>query len=238
MSQRRILPIALPVLILAAGVAAAAVLKAHKRTVAPEALSKLGTLSHLTQLGLPRADEQIMKYVVTLPQLTRFSAPQVVGGRALELVSGMSQLRELDLSQTALGASEVRLLGKLESLEGLTLNTIQAPGSLAPLSKLRHLRRLSLAHSQLNAADVGVIAQLSELRELDLSDTSLTDAGLEALSKLKQLRVLYIDRTAITRQGQATLLSFPKLTFTGVDGTALSCKELMTASTRLTCQGR
>ncbi len=66
-------------------------------------------------------------------------------------------------------------------------------------------KSLQLSKGDLVVVKVVAIRRLKGLRHLDLARTQITDAGLEPLAELPQLKLLNLDSTAITDAGLAQL---------------------------------
>ncbi len=94
----------------------------------------------------------------------------------MEDIGRMSQLRELDLSGSAVGADGIR-----------------------SLQRLRNLSRLQLGQS-IDDSALAAVARLRQLDDLDLEATRVTDAGLKALLGMK-LKSLALPRRALTDLG-------------------------------------
>ncbi len=65
----------------------------------------------------------------------------------------------------------------------------------------KHLKVLSLAHTQITDAGLVHLEGLKNLKELDLAGTPITDAGLEHLKELKRLRSLTLTDTQVSAEG-------------------------------------
>lgn len=71
--------------------------------------------------------------------------------------------------------------------------------------------KVSLVSSQIDDADLYVIAHMSNLRELYLQKTKLNGSGLIQLSKLKNLEVLNVSFTKVDDKALLDLVKFPAL---------------------------
>ena len=63
------------------------------------------------------------------------------------------------------------------------------------LAGLRHVKRLSLAHTSIDDASLSRLAILDQVRELELRATAITDAGLARFPRLPKLERVYLART-------------------------------------------
>ncbi len=116
----------------------------------------------------------------------------------------LPQLKILDLSFTLITSKSIPVIGKLTSLENLTLN------------------KVDLAKS-----DFSFIARLPKLSALYLRNSQVTDAMVTAIKSNKSLRVLDLaNNTGITDASLATLASLPALRSLNLAGTSVNCRSL------------
>ncbi len=147
----------------------------------------------------------------------RVVSPATSGDFVLDRVTGLSDLRELDLSfapATDAGLENLRLLKGLRKLD-LSGSHVTSAG-LKNLEWLTHLENLLLCDTEVTDAGLKHLEGLTQLRELNLAGTVIGDAGLEHLTGLTSLRTvrLYTGPEA-TDQG-ARRLCGTDLTYQGV----------------------
>jgi hypothetical protein len=75
------------------------------------------------------------------------------------------------------------------------------------LAKLKRLKKLTLASTDIGDSGLAALGSLRELNELDLTGTQVTDAGLDALQRLSRLDKLSLAGTAVTDAGLMKLAS-------------------------------
>jgi Leucine-rich repeat (LRR) protein len=124
-------------------------------------------------------------------------------------LSKLTQLRELDLSETPLTESGIARLSHLDQLETLSLNGTCANDRLAAvLSRISNLRSLTIGsfweEGELSDRGLGSLGRLKRLRHLGIVGSpggNVTDKGLAWLSKLTDLRELELGGLPITDDG-------------------------------------
>ena len=171
------------------------------------------------------------KYKVHISSLDLYGNPDCESAAAMKrLVTGMPQLRTLDLSNTGtesgINGAGLAQAGEFLELTGLRLeNCFDLEGSdFAVLRQLINLQSLSLRSTHFSDADIEYLIRLSKLRELNLSTCprlvtarklekagQFTVPGFEGLSQfqriwpslqmLKNLETLDLTRTSINGQG-------------------------------------
>jgi hypothetical protein len=128
----------------------------------------------------------------------------------VEFLSGLTQLRALDLDRT-----KVRSLAPLSRMTKLKLLILDHTPvrDLRPLEPLAELQRLSARRTQI--VDLAPLANLSNLEFLHLQDTAVRDVS--ALTALGKLQLLILDRTEVSDVSAFSGLS--SLTWLSLDGT-------------------
>lgn len=102
-------------------------------------------------------------------------------------------------------------LARLPGLRRLRLSfTDVSNDDLAPLSKLKHLRFLTLQSTKVKEGNLDSLKGL-RLEELSLERTRLSDEGLKSLRHMESLRYLNATRTKVTDAGLVHLESLPNL---------------------------
>ena len=94
------------------------------------------------------------------------------------------------------------------------------------------IRSLSLARSQVNDSQLGLIANLKELEQLDLDATEIGDLGLASLARLQSLKRLRLGSTTVSDRGLAHLAALDKLESLSLAGTLVRSLGPLPASLR------
>ena len=187
----------------------------------------------------------------TYNDLTRLEKLTVEGQSfdSLRFLSGLSHLKELNLTECKFPSEDLSVIAGLPSLTSLTLaecglstvagletaqnityldlssNTIR---NLEPLSSMIHLREVYLQHNALTG--LTALNTLTELEKLDVSYNSLSSiASIAACVKLTWLEA---GNNALTNLGAVDNL--PALTHLGVSNNALSDVSILANCTGLT----
>lgn len=127
--------------------------------------------------------------LVKLQKLTVMSSPGFTG-EALAALSGMTELKELDLIYTPwLDKTGSLHLGKLKNLKRLRLSGA-ADGGLEGLAGLTALESLDMNYARVKDADLQPLSGLKNLQYLDIQNSGVSDAGLKHLAGLPKLRHL------------------------------------------------
>jgi len=147
-----------------------------------------------------------LRHLASLKELTLLDLSghaRDLRGSGFEALSGLDKLQTLDVSGSGLDDEGARQIGRLTSLERLSLRDTWISGNgLAALINLKQLKVLNLGHCRrLQSEDMVPLGKLSELEQLNISDCRIAadDASLRALigtlKQLKHLRTLRVDNT-------------------------------------------
>jgi len=200
---------------------------------------QIGRLTSLTQLSIggSRVGRGLvhLKGLKSLRYLNLQSLADKDIDKHLTHLSGMTELLELDLRNTAVSDAGLAHLAGLTKLRKLYLRSNPATNKITDagmvhLKNLRALEEIDLpwgdditdtgfafladldSLKKLNACSNGItdksmatFAQMKSLEELDLMSRNLTDAGMEKLAKCLHLRCLDLQRSPITDAGLAHL---------------------------------
>src|SRR5262249_12355919 len=91
-------------------------------------------------------------------------------------LAGLPRLRQLALAECTIGDDGLRHLGKMKSLEHVTLDWTEiTDAGVARLAPLKRLRRLFLSHTRIGDEGARVLGGLPALEELALNDTMVSD---------------------------------------------------------------
>ena len=129
-----------------------------------------------------RTDDALMARVGRLPRLTelRLGGNPAVTGAGLAKIRGLSRLRILDLSGTAIdGPSLVDLRG-MTALEELSLPDDVSDADVAHIAGLTSLWRLSLGGPKITDAGLAHLVGLTRLNDLTIRCPGVRGPGLDA----------------------------------------------------------
>lgn len=114
-------------------------------------------------------------------------------------LSGMKELRSLDLSSTVMKESTLSHLADLKSLHAINLSDTELSNRSAQhLSELNQLRFLSLANTPITSETIARYLTLKELRCLNLGGTNVDDNIRPSLAQSPDLEVLSLASTRIS----------------------------------------
>ncbi len=206
-------------------------------------LKGLQNLRKLNLLGGPVTDAGA-ETLAGLPKLRELNLYRAeVTNAGVARLAGLRELAFLDLRYTRATASGVeKLRGALPKCKvdfsggnRVLTNSGAAPAagaseaaiarwvtdSLGGVAELRggRIRSLSLARTQVNDAQLGVIAGLQELEALDLDATEIGDLGLASIGRLRTLKRLRLGSTTVSDRGLAQLAGLNKLESLSLAGT-------------------
>lgn len=164
----------------------------------------------------------------------------------LQCLSGLPDIRVLDLSRTKITDHAIAHLASLRKLESLALDgtLIEGPG-LVHLQSLQLLDNLTLANTRITDEGLDQIVAPQRLIGIALDNTEVGDAGLAYLCSARQLEivslsgtnvngtglrnlgdaeieVLRLAHTPITEEGLAGLASWPKLRILALEHSSLT----------------
>lgn len=105
----------------------------------------------------------------------------------LSAIANISSLTTLNVTNTLLSFADVEAIGKIISLESLTLDSCGL-STISPLSQLTSIQYLNLANNSLR--DLSAINSMTELKELNLHRNAVND--LSALAGCTNIEVLDI----------------------------------------------
>lgn len=161
-------------------------------------IEQLSKISSLRRLGLPGASIQ---------------------DEDLAILAKLSNLEQLDMSETDLSGSGFKYLQSIPRLNTLILHRMRQRIPEVNLYTLRHLpqlTRINYAENDLGETGLKHLACVPNLRELDLSGGSgasanLTFEGLEHLCSARHLEILKLSGTTLDENGFVHLSKLTKL---------------------------
>ena len=130
-----------------------------------------------------------LKHLTALKKLVIEKGP----AGQLEHIAKLEKLDELTITETAVLADELQLIGKLPALKKLTLKQCSL-STVANLDLAKGLVYLDLSGNAIR--DIRPLAELQNLEELNLTQNALND--LQALVPLKELTALYVGSNELT----------------------------------------
>ena len=149
-----------------------------------------------------------LSHLREFPHLKNVIVPdRPIGDAVARQLSGLQQLKYLDLSNSALTDDGLKYLRGLTGLESLDLydNPISGTG-LTHIGDSRHLTSLMLESTRIDDRGMRFLKPLTELKTLGLgSSPDLTDEGIKVLAPMVAMKQLSIIDTGITDQGLAAL---------------------------------
>jgi hypothetical protein len=123
----------------------------------------------------------------------------------LSNITGMPNLRLLELSQTGITGKGIQHLTRLPKLDSLHLGQTKiTDAGVKEFKNLPALKRLFLSDTQITDAGLKELKNLPKLERLDLSKTLITDAGLKHLLEIPTLRICEVDFSKVTLPAQAS----------------------------------
>lgn len=166
--------------------------------------------------------------LITLRQLRSLCfCDMLIDDTSLGPISNLVELRQLEMRNTVVRGSGLRLLGNLRNLESLALVCNDLKEGIEEVAKLQKLRKLSLHGSVATDDKLREIAKLSELEILDLGQWELADhAAFKALTRLQRLRRLYLENSKMTDAALKELPHFPQLETLILDSMVMTDKGI------------
>lgn len=146
--------------------------------------------------------------------------PNQVALEALGRLRELPTVRTLDVDLPEGGDAHLAAIGRLGSLERLTvwLGPITCDG-LRALGGLPHLRELEIDAPRLTEAHLAVIGQWTNLEALSVSTEDSPTLRLQPLARLRRLRRLEVHSPEWTGAGLHLLPAFPQLRELRLSGT-------------------
>lgn len=174
--------------------------------VSEEGLAMLKDLTELQELYLAGTTigNDAMTLLAQHPKLkkVRLAANQI-DAEGLAKLGELTQLETVDLSECLqITDQATESLTGLVNLKDLNLWRVNLSDTgIAPVGKLLSLQKLNLDNTRLSDAGLAELSGLTELTFLHLGSTLITDEGLVHLEGMKKLADLIVTRTAVTQEG-------------------------------------
>lgn len=202
-------------------------------------LAHLGKLTGLRELSV-KGSNLTAAGLANLAKLTNVEKLTIVDceafrGKALAALAPLKQLTKLELIDCGpLDAVASRHLGKLPSLIHLQLDEVEQGGlvglaaapklevlwfhptpiadaDLAPIGRIKSLKKLTIQQCRITDAGVKHLAGLKNLVELSLSENEITDVALASVGKMEMLQQLGLTKCKITGSGFKHLAKLKQL---------------------------
>jgi hypothetical protein len=126
-------------------------------------------------------------------------------------------LQELVLAGSQLNAEAWQHVTEQTSLEWLDLSFSNATSTdLKALGKIKTLERLSVEGTSIDSQLLDSVRVLPKLTELDLTGCAIDDAGLKKLAKHPQLTTLWLGKTQVTDDSLETIAAMTRLKFVDI----------------------
>ena len=122
-------------------------------------------------------------------QIARFTGPGITDA-GMESLAKLTELKRLDLTDSAIGDETLQAVSQLGKLEAVLL------------------RRTAVTDDGLVA-----LTGLPKLRAVDLRNSNIADAGLDHLAKIKTLVDIQLEKSKVTDAGVAKLKDLPLKSF-------------------------
>jgi len=130
----------------------------------------------------------------------------------LKKLAGQTDLRNLQLSGTAVTSKGLVHLKDLKNLERLNVClTAVSDDGFEHLAGLTKLRRITVCASQVTGTGFKHFTAMKDLESINLHSSPASDAGLEAIGKLTSLKRLEIVHTKVTDAGLKHLAGLKNL---------------------------
>lgn len=137
--------------------------------------------------------------ILEMSNLSSVRMERMANDRVLDVVAKLTELRHLDLSNSAITDEGLAKLGNLINLEELNLAGTAIDGSgLQALSGLKKLVRLDLSRTRLNDEALPFVTAFDSLDRLEVSYTKVTDVGLKVLKLMPSLQQIGIRETKVS----------------------------------------
>ncbi|CAI5728408.1 unnamed protein product [Hyaloperonospora brassicae] len=197
--------------------------------------SDTAVLQHFTELQeLELRKCHILKrgfeYISRLKKLAKLDLGEtsLTDAALVEICNGVSSLKALNISNTAVSDNGTFGLARLKKLRTLHLDTQEITNrALADVCFLPQLERLDLFGANITDDGLLYLVQLHELRELTICGGNVSDHGVEVISKLASLTYLNLSQNPnITSKSLSCLRSLTSLQCLNLSNTGISALSL------------
>ena len=168
-------------------------------------------------------DANTVQSIVELPLTELALKGCTLRDKELSLIAGMTQLRELDVSDNDIGDNGVAHLSRLKNLTTLSLGgTELSDAGLEYVLKIPTLQRLDLSDTSIAGTSIPKLKGLPALSAMDLGGLTISPAVARSLAEMSNLRLLQLDHCKIGDAAVAELAKLPKLRMLYLEKTQLT----------------
>lgn len=129
---------------------------------------------------------------------------------ALANLEGLTRLKYLSVSRSAVGDEGLKHLSGLTTLTVLALQEAQITDEgMKSLESLTHVTELYLGGNKITDDGVASLRWMTEMRQLQLDNTLVSDKGLTHLKDMKFVYNLWLNGTQVTDNGLGALAHMP-----------------------------
>jgi Leucine-rich repeat (LRR) protein len=210
------------------------------KSISEKGLALLATMASLEELYIDNTDrmDAILAGLPKLPRIKTLTLGTGLTDEGLLRLRDMPSLCDLTIGPTAITAKGLDALAQLPSLKRLTVYQLNLASvdDWAVLGRLSSLEELSLKYVRSPVTDACVthLAGLQSLKELRLdaivmvrpgesaSRTDITDEGLSQIAGFKKLETLSLSGARITDEGLRQLAGLSSLTWLDVQCTPVT----------------
>jgi Leucine-rich repeat (LRR) protein len=196
-------------------------------------ISRLPKLGHVQLTGCT-IDEKAARIIGTMRNLKRLvlqntctSCPNIVKGKALTHLKGLSKLETLILSAIDLSKYSIKsipVVNKVKRLHMVDSNI--SDNHLEEISSLDNLEFFSFSSENVTDKGIGNLKKMKNLKYLGIKSWNTTEAGMRGLGILKNLRFLNVAGTKIGDSGIQEISRLPRLKVLSIRNTKITDKGL------------
>jgi Leucine-rich repeat (LRR) protein len=189
------------------------------------ALAKMTELRKLdlSGLSLSAAGFRHLQCFAKLESLTLYNAKISDVDAALQELTYLHELREINLAGTALTDAGAAQLVKFTKLRDVNLaSTKLTDRGLAKLLECSDLQELGLSDVKPGSTGMRIIGRMKNLRKLYFGDSGVDDDGLSELCSLPHLEVLLLRGESVTDAGMPALRKLARLRELELSGSAIT----------------
>jgi len=195
--------------------------------VTDDKMPVIGTLTSLTQLSL--GGSEVGQGLAQIKGLKSLRWLHLEANRSYDIdkhlahIAGLTELEELDLSDTQIGDAGLAHLAGLTKLKKLHIRSNPATdritnAGLAHLKDLKSLEEINLPYTRITDTGIECLTQIESLKKMNPYGNGITDKVIEKIAKMKSLENLGVRSDNITDAGMAQLAQFANLKSLDLNG--------------------
>ncbi len=172
--------------------------------LADDQLENISHLKGLRELDLSETNilGTGLKYLAGLDSMENlWLGGTQVGDNELEFLVDISALKGLGLRDTPTNDAGMIHIGKIASLEVLSISPGVGDEGLEHLKGLTKLRWLSAGNQGITDKGLSYLSNMTQMETLELRGSQVSDNGLVYLKQMKQLKMLSLYGTRVTERG-------------------------------------